>query len=58
MIKLDLEEIEGKIDDLDSGMTYLKLAVEELCDILIEDTTDNELKKKIEKQKFAILHSY
>ena len=50
--------MEGMIEELDSGMTYLKLAVEKLCDILIEETTDDELKKKIEKQKFAILHSY
>ena len=57
-MKLDSKQMEGMIEELDFGMTYLKLAVEELCDILIKDTTDDELKKKIEKQKFAILHSY
>lgn len=50
--------MEGMIEELDSGMTYLKLAIEELCDILVEHTTDEELKNKIEKQKSAIVHSY
>ena len=57
-IKLDSEQMQGKIEDLDSGITYLRLAIEELCDTLIEHTTDDELKTKIEKHKLAILHSY